>query len=87
MKMVKRTKSTRSRMKKILPIVRRPGKVFGVWARTTATAPVDLFFSPSASLSEGFEGFGKDEHRAREPRPRKMCYSVLETGTPGSRGR
>lgn len=35
-------KSTRSRIKKMVPIVSRPRNVLGCCERTTATAPVDI---------------------------------------------
>jgi hypothetical protein len=42
MRLVKRTKRTMSKMKKIFPIVFNPGNVFGVFPKTTASAPVDI---------------------------------------------
>ena len=40
--MLKSTNSTRSAMKKIVPIVVKPGNLFGVLDITTAMAPVDI---------------------------------------------
>lgn len=39
---VNNANSTKSRMKKIVPITWRPRNLFGVCAMTTATAPVDM---------------------------------------------
>ena len=44
-RVVKRRKSVKVRMKNSLPMVRRPGKVYGCWERREERAPVDIVIS------------------------------------------